>query len=44
MKKLGVISSFTLSAVLAIAAIPAGAQTDCWNKQALRFQFQIRHR
>jgi hypothetical protein len=34
MKKLGVISSFTLSAVLAIAAIPAGAQTTAGNTNA----------
>jgi hypothetical protein len=35
MKKLGVISSFTLSAVLAIAAIPAGAQTAAGTTNAL---------
>jgi hypothetical protein len=34
MKKLGVISSLTLSAVLAIAAIPAGAQTTAGNTNA----------
>ena len=34
MKKLGVISSFTLSAVLAIAAIPAGAQTTAGTTSA----------
>jgi hypothetical protein len=34
MKKLGVISSLTLSAVLAIAAIPAGAQTTAGTTNA----------
>lgn len=34
MKKLGIISSFTLSAVLAIAAIPAGAQTTAGTTNA----------